>query len=96
MKDEKNKLDEIFANKEIKEALSRAIIGREYGLSSASVARLLILNKLVKFWQECADKEEIDLIMAVDISYLELAIQDHLYKECMEMGIILKLVILRL
>lgn len=69
---------------------SRKNIGKEYNLSGASIARYLRLNELTRHWKEAIDNDEIGLIMAVDISYLSMEIQDYLYSQCKELELCLK------
>ncbi len=49
---------------------SRKILGKEYNLSGASIARYLRLNELSDSWKEDIDRDEIGLTMAVDLSRL--------------------------
>ena len=93
LKKEMDKLynDTIEKEKRVKDrANSRKILGREYNLSSASVARYLRLNFLADTWKESINNDEITLTMAVDISYLLEDIQNYLYEECIALKISLK------
>lgn len=93
IKKEMDKLynDTIEKEKRVKDrANSRKILGREYNLSSASVARYLRLNFLADTWKESINNDEITLTMAVDISYLLEDIQNYLYEQCIALKISLK------
>lgn len=93
LKKEMDKLDNdtIEKEKRVKDrANSRKILGREYNLSSASVARYLRLNFLADTWKESINNDEITLTMAVDLSYLLEDIQSYLYEECNALKISLK------
>lgn len=69
---------------------SRKVLGQEYNLSGASIARYLRLNELSDSWKRDVDNEKIGLIMAVDLSYLPKEIQEYLYQQCDEMELSLK------
>jgi hypothetical protein len=69
---------------------SRKILGKEYSLSGASIARYLRLNELSKSWKQEVDSEKIGLTMAVDLSYLPKKIQEYLYQQCEELELSLK------
>ena len=69
---------------------SRKILGKEYSLSGASIARYLRLNELSKSWKQEVDSEKIGLTMAVDLSYLPQKIQEYLYQQCEELELSLK------
>ena len=69
---------------------SRKNIGKEYNLSGASIARYLRLNYLTDNWKQAVYNDEIGLMMAVDISYLSIEIQDYLYSQCEELELCLK------
>lgn len=69
---------------------SRRTLGKEYNLSSASIARYLRLNELSKSWKQEVDSEKIGLTMAVELSYLSKEIQEHLYQKCEELELTLK------
>lgn len=69
---------------------SRKTLGKEYSLSGASIARYLRLNELSKSWKQEVDNEKIGLTMAVDLSYLHKEIQEYLYRQCEEKGLLLK------
>ncbi len=69
---------------------SRRTLGKEYNLSSASIARYLKLNELSKSWKQEVDSEKIGLTMAVELSYLSKEIQEYLYQECEELELTLK------
>lgn len=89
LKSEMKKLDMETSDKENKTD-SRKILGKDYSLSGASIARYLRLNELSYFWKKEVDNEKIGITMAVDLSYLEKEIQDYLYNKCEEMELILK------
>ncbi len=69
---------------------SRTMLGKEYNLSGASVARYLRLNHLVEHWKVAVDNDEITLTMAVDISYILEEIQEYIYQQCKSEGIKLR------
>lgn len=88
-----NNLDQGIIEKESKEedkTNSRKILGKEYHLSGASIARYLRLNELSKSWKQEVDNEKIGLIMAVELSYLSKEIQEYLYQQCKELELSLK------
>ncbi|KDE71736.1 chromosome partitioning protein ParB [Fusobacterium necrophorum BFTR-2] len=88
-----NNLEQGIIEKESKEedkTDSRKILGKEYNLSSASIARYLRLNELSKSWKQEVDNEKIGLIMAVELSYLSKEIQEHLYQKCEELELSVK------
>ena len=49
---------------------TREATAEQYGISSATVARLLRVNKLIDEFKELVDKENIKLRSAVDISFM--------------------------
>src|SRR3712207_236102 len=69
---------------------SRKVLGKEYHLSGASIARYLRLNELSESWKQDVDNEKIGLTMAVDLSYLPKEIQEYLYQQCEELELTLK------
>lgn len=88
-----NNLEEGIKEKESKaedKTDSRRTLGKEYNLSSASIARYLRLNELSESWKQEVDSEKIGLIMAVELSYLSKEIQEHLYQKCEELELTLK------
>ncbi|VST63261.1 ParB-like nuclease protein [Streptococcus pneumoniae] len=88
-----NNLEEGIKEKESKEedkTDSRRTLGKEYNLSSASIARYLRLNELSESWKQEVDSEKIGLTMAVELSYLSKEIQEHLYQKCKELELTLK------
>jgi ParB family chromosome partitioning protein len=70
---------------------SRGRIGKDYGLSGRTIARLLRLNNLIEEWKLAVDNENIALMTGVEISYISNELQKHLFNECDEMGIKLSL-----
>ncbi len=93
LKKEMDKLDNGIIEKEKRDkdrADSRKTLGKEYNLSSASVARYLRLNHLADTWKESINNDEITLTMAVDLSYLLEDIQSYLYEQCNTLKISLK------
>lgn len=88
-----NNLEQGIIEKESKEedkTNSRKVLGKEYNLSGASIARYLRLNELSKSWKQEVDNEKIGLTMAVDISYLSKETQEYLYQQCEELELSLK------
>lgn len=88
-----NNLEEGIKEKESKaedKTDSRRTLGKEYNLSSASIARYLRLNELSESWKQEVDSEKIGLIMAVELSYLSKEIQEHLYQKCEELELSVK------
>ena len=88
-----NNLEQGIIEKESKEedkTNSRKVLGKEYNLSGASIARYLRLNELSKSWKQDVDNEKIGLTMAVDISYLSKETQEYLYQQCEELELSLK------
>ena len=88
-----NNLEQGIIEKESKEedkTKSRKVLGKEYNLSWASIARYLRLNELSKSWKQEVDNEKIGLTMAVDISYLSKETQEYLYQQCEELELSLK------
>ena len=88
-----NNLEQGIIEKESKEedkTKSRKVLGKEYNLSGASIARYLRLNELSKSWKQEVDNEKIGLTMAVDISYLSKETQEYLYQQCEELELSLK------
>lgn len=88
-----NNLEEGIKEKESKaedKTDSRRTLGKEYNLSSASIARYLRLNELSESWKQEVDSEKIGLTMAVELSYLSKEIQEHLYQKCEELELTLK------
>ena len=88
-----NNLEQGIIEKESKEedkTDSRKVLGKEYNLSGASIARYLRLNKLSDFWKQDVDNEKIGLTMAVDLSYLSKEIQEYLYQQSKELKLTLK------
>ncbi len=70
---------------------SRGRIGKEYGLSGRTIARLLRLNNLIEELKLAVDNENIALMTGVELSYISKDLQNHLYNECEEIGIKLSL-----
>ena len=66
---------------------SRGRLAKEYGLSGRTVARLLRLNSLTEDWKLAVDNEVIGVITGVELSYISEKLQDHLFKECEEIGV---------
>ena len=88
-----NNLEQGIIEKESKEedkTNSRKVLGKEYNLSGASIARYLRLNELSKSWKQEVDNEKIGLTMAVDLSYLPKEIQEYLYQQCEALELSLK------
>ena len=69
---------------------SRKELGKEYSLSSASIARYLRLNELSDSWKQEVDNGKIGLTLAVDLSYLPKEIQEYLYQQCEALELSLK------
>ena len=88
-----NNLEQGIIEKESKEedkTDSRKVLGKEYNLSGASIARYLRLNELSDSWKKEIDNEKIGLTMAVDLSYLSKEIQEYLYQQSEELELTLK------
>ena len=88
-----NNLDRGIIEKESKaedKTDSRKLLGKEYHLSGASIARYLRLNELSDSWKQDVDNEKIGLTMAVELSYLSKEIQEYLYQQCKELELTLK------
>ena len=88
-----NNLEQGIIEKESKEedkTNSRKVLGKEYNLSGASIARYLRLNELSKSWKQEVDNEKIGLTMAVELSYLSKETQEYLYQQCEELELSLK------
>ena len=88
-----NNLEQGIIEKESKEedkTDSRKVLGKEYNLSGASIARYLRLNELSDSWKKEIDNEKIGLTMAVDLSYLSKEIQEYLYQQSKELELTLK------
>lgn len=66
---------------------SRDATAEEYGISSATVARLLRVNKLTQEFKELVDGEKIKLRAAVDLSFLTEEQQKLTYLVMSDMGI---------
>ena len=91
LKKEIEKLEQGIVEKESKDKTdSRKSLGKEYHLSSASIARYLRLNELSDSWKQDVDNEKIGLTMAVDLSYLPKEIQEYMYQKCEELELSLK------
>ena len=54
----------------VEHSTTREATAEQYGISSATVARLLRVNKLIDEFKELVDKENIKLRSAVDISFM--------------------------
>lgn len=88
-----NNLEQGIIEKESKaedKTNSRKVLGKEYHLSGASIARYLRLNELSKSWKQEVDEDKIGLTMAVELSYLSKEIQEYLYQQCKELELPLK------
>ena len=66
---------------------TREATAEEYGISSATVARLLRVNKLIDEFKALVDKENIKLRSAVDISFMTREQQQLTYSLMLEMGV---------
>ncbi len=66
------------------------MLGKEYNLSGASIARYLRLNELSDSWKQEVDNEKIGLTMAVDLSHLSKETQEYLYQQCEKLELTLK------
>ncbi|MCM1178650.1 MAG: ParB N-terminal domain-containing protein [Clostridium sp.] len=50
--------------------INRESVGKEYGLSGSSVARLIRINHLTDAWKALLDDEKLSLLAGVELSYL--------------------------
>ena len=69
---------------------SKTAIGGEYGISRASVARLIRISKLILVLQELVDSGEIVLNAAVELSYLSDETQELVSKQAADFKIDMK------
>jgi ParB family chromosome partitioning protein len=69
---------------------SKTAIGGEYGISRASVARLIRISKLISALQELVDSGEIALNAAVELSYLSEETQELVSKQAADFKIDMK------
>lgn len=74
-------------NVPVEHLTTREATAEEYGISSATVARLLRVNKLIDEFKALVDKENIKLRSAVDISFMTREQQQLTYSLMVGMGV---------
>lgn len=66
---------------------SRDAVAEEYGLSGATMARLLRINNLVQGFKDMTDEKKLSLLAAVNLSYMPEELQEFTCDKVNEYGI---------
>ena len=77
----KMKYDSLLHKGEASDKLSNEAVGELYGMSGRQVQRYLRLNELIPEWLEEVDNKNIQMVIGVELSFLEEDIQKYIFEE---------------